>query len=83
MLDACYGILASNISFTCSEKVQAEIDKVVGQSRRPNIDDRPNMPYTDAVIHEVQRMSNVVPLSVPRMTNEDTILGGYLIPKVR
>ncbi|XP_051731704.1 cytochrome P450 2J2-like isoform X4 [Ctenopharyngodon idella] len=63
------------------EKVQAEIDKVVGQSRRPNIDDRPNMPYTDAVIHEVQRMSNVVPLSVPRMTNEDTILGGYLIPK--
>ncbi|XP_067239883.1 cytochrome P450, family 2, subfamily V, polypeptide 1 isoform X2 [Chanodichthys erythropterus] len=63
------------------EKVQAEIDKVVGQSRRPNIDDRHNMPYTDAVIHEVQRMSNVVPLSVPRMTNEDTILGGYLIPK--
>uniref|UniRef100_A0A9J7XJX4 Uncharacterized protein n=1 Tax=Cyprinus carpio carpio TaxID=630221 RepID=A0A9J7XJX4_CYPCA len=63
------------------EKVQEEIDKVVGRSRRPNIDDRPSMPYTDAVIHEVQRMGNVVPLSVPRMTNEDTILESYYIPK--
>lgn len=63
------------------EKVQAEIDKVVGRSRRPRIDDRANMPYTDAVIHEVQRKGNVVPLSVPRMTNENTVLGGYFIPK--
>ncbi|XP_016404253.1 cytochrome P450, family 2, subfamily V, polypeptide 1 isoform X2 [Sinocyclocheilus rhinocerous] len=63
------------------EKVQQEIDKVVGRSRRPNIDDRPSMPYTDAVIHEVQRMGNVVPLSVPRVTNEDSILEGYHIPK--
>lgn len=83
MFDACYGNLASNVIFIRSEKVQAEIDQVVGQSRRPNSDDRPSMPYTDAVIHEIQRMSNVVPLSVPRMTNEDTILGGYFIPKVR
>lgn len=63
------------------EKVQAEIDKVVGRYRRPSMDDRPCMPYTDAVIHEIQRMGNVVPLSVPRMTNEDTILEGYFIPK--
>ncbi|XP_050994273.1 cytochrome P450 2J2 [Labeo rohita] len=63
------------------EKVQEEIDRVVGRSRRPNMDDRSSMPYTDAVIHEVQRMGNVVPLSVPRMTNEDTILEGYFIPK--
>ncbi|KAK2884277.1 hypothetical protein Q8A67_017914 [Cirrhinus molitorella] len=63
------------------EKVQEEIDKVVGLSCRPNMDDRSSMPYTDAVIHEVQRMGNVVPLSVPRMTNEDTILEGYFIPK--
>ncbi|XP_016094679.1 cytochrome P450, family 2, subfamily V, polypeptide 1 isoform X2 [Sinocyclocheilus grahami] len=63
------------------EKVQQEIGKVAGRSRRPNIDDRPSMPYTDAVIHEVQRMGNVVPLSVPRVTNEDSILEGYYIPK--
>ncbi|XP_043076355.1 cytochrome P450 2J2 isoform X1 [Puntigrus tetrazona] len=63
------------------EKVQEEIDKVVGRSRQPIMNDRSSMPYTDAVIHEVQRMGNVVPLSVPRMTNEDTILEGYFIPK--
>ncbi|KAA0708662.1 Cytochrome P450 2J2 [Triplophysa tibetana] len=63
------------------EKVQIEVDTVIGQSRPPNIDDRANMPYTNAVIHEVQRMGNVVPLSVPRMTTENTLLGGYFIPK--
>ncbi|KAK6484510.1 cytochrome P450 2J2-like isoform X1 [Huso huso] len=63
------------------EKVQAEIDSVIGQARQPSMEDKPNMPYTDAVIHEVQRMGNVAPLSLPHMTTEDTTLGGYFIPK--
>ncbi|KAJ7992922.1 hypothetical protein DPEC_G00267100 [Dallia pectoralis] len=63
------------------EKVQAEIDRVIGQSRQANMSDRPNMPYTDAVIHEIQRMGNIVPLNGPRMADRDTTLGGYFIPK--
>ncbi|KAI1892062.1 hypothetical protein AGOR_G00150110 [Albula goreensis] len=63
------------------EKVQAEIDRVVGQSRQPTMADRANMPYTDAVIHEVQRIGNIVPLNVLRSTSEDTTLGGYFLPK--
>ncbi|MGH0152509.1 UNVERIFIED_CONTAM: hypothetical protein FKN15_022322 [Acipenser sinensis] len=63
------------------EKVQAEIDRVIGQARQPSMEDKPNMPYTDAVIHEVQRMGNIVPLNVPRMSTEDTMLGGYFLPK--
>ncbi|CAI5639971.1 unnamed protein product [Oreochromis niloticus] len=63
------------------EKVQAEIDRVVGQSRLPTLADRPNLPYTDAVIHETQRVGNIVPLGFPKMASKDSTLGGYFIPK--
>ncbi|XP_053177697.1 cytochrome P450 2J4-like [Scomber japonicus] len=63
------------------EKVQAEIDSVIGQIRQPTMADRPNLPYTDAVIHEIQRMGNIVPLNGLRRAAKDTTLGGYFIPK--
>ncbi|XP_013766107.1 cytochrome P450 2J2-like [Pundamilia nyererei] len=62
-------------------KVQEEIDRVIGQTRQPTMADKPNLPYTDAVIHEIQRMGNIVPLNGLRMAAKDTILGGYFIPK--
>lgn len=45
--------------------------------------DRPNLPYSDAVLHEIERMGNIVPLNGLRMAAKDTMLGGYLIPRVR
>ncbi len=66
----------------CAERVQAEIDSVVGSSRQPSLTDRENMPYTNAVIHETQRMANIVPLNVARMAGKDTTLDKYTIPKV-
>ncbi|XP_064372336.1 cytochrome P450 2J2-like [Dromaius novaehollandiae] len=62
-------------------RVQAEIDVVVGQSRQPALEDRASMPYTNAVIHEVQRISNIIPFNVPRMASRDVMLGGFLLPK--
>ncbi|XP_034978025.1 cytochrome P450 2J2 isoform X1 [Zootoca vivipara] len=62
-------------------RVQAEIDSVIGQSRQPAMDDRDSMPYTNAVVHEVQRISNIIPLNVPRMTTKDTTLAGFHVPK--
>lgn len=63
------------------ERVQAEIESVVGSSRLPSVTDRENMPYTDAVIHEIQRMGNIIPLNVVHMANKDTMLDKYTIPK--
>ncbi|XP_030642678.1 cytochrome P450 2J6 [Chanos chanos] len=63
------------------EKVQAEIDRVIGQSRQPSMADRANLPYTDAVLHEIQRIGNIVPLSLARMTTKDVRIGEHVIPK--
>uniref|UniRef100_A0A3B4A9N8 Cytochrome P450, family 2, subfamily N, polypeptide 13 n=1 Tax=Periophthalmus magnuspinnatus TaxID=409849 RepID=A0A3B4A9N8_9GOBI len=63
------------------EKVQEEIDRVIEQNRLPTMADRANLPYTDAVVHEIQRIGNIVPLNGMRMASKDTTLGGYFIPK--
>ncbi|XP_006879801.1 PREDICTED: cytochrome P450 2J2-like [Elephantulus edwardii] len=63
------------------EKVQAEIDRVIGQSQLPSTANRDHMPYTNAVIHEVQRMGNIIPLNVPREVTFDTTVAGYCLPK--
>lgn len=65
-----------------SGKVQAEIDKVIGRERSPTMEDQASMPYTNAVIHEVQRYGDVVPIGIPHMTYRDTELQGFFIPKV-
>ncbi|KAM8746477.1 cytochrome P450 2J4-like [Acanthopagrus schlegelii] len=63
------------------ERVQAEIDTVIGSSRQPSMSDRDDMPYTNAVIHEIQRMGNILPLGLARMAGKDTTVDKYTIPK--
>jgi cytochrome P450 family 2 subfamily J len=40
------------------------------------------MPYTNAVIHEVLRMGNILPMNVPREVTADSTLAGFHLPKV-
>ncbi|XP_073530062.1 cytochrome P450 2K1-like isoform X1 [Phyllobates terribilis] len=62
------------------KKVQNEIDKVIG-SNEPQVIHRKDMPYTDAVIHEIQRFGNIVPSSISHATTQDVNFRGYLLPK--
>ncbi|XP_075409744.1 cytochrome P450 2D15-like [Tenrec ecaudatus] len=62
-------------------RVQQEIDEVLGQEKRPELGDQARMPYTTAVVHEVQRFGDIIPLNVPHMTTRDTEIQGFIIPK--
>lgn len=53
-----------------AEKVQAEMDEVVGKERTPSMKDRGSLPFTEATIMEVERMTVAVPLGIPHMASE-------------
>lgn len=65
-----------------SDRVQEELSRVVG-NRQVQIEDRKNLPYVEAVIHETQRLANIVPMSLPHKTSQDTALQGHFIQKVQ
>ncbi|GMT02451.1 hypothetical protein PENTCL1PPCAC_24625, partial [Pristionchus entomophagus] len=54
-----------------------EIRNVVGTDRLPSLSDQPQMLYTRAFIHEIQRFANILAKNVPRTTTRDTEVGGH------
>ncbi|KAM3930483.1 cytochrome P450 2C5-like [Leptodactylus fuscus] len=62
------------------EKVQKEIDQVIGL-RQPQVEHCKQMPYTDAVIHEIQRFGNIIPAIAPHATTQDVMFRGFFLPK--
>ena len=52
------------------EKVQAEMDKVVGRARLPSMKDKGSLPFTEATIMEVERLTVAVPLGIPHMASK-------------
>ncbi|KAM3922872.1 cytochrome P450 2A13-like [Leptodactylus fuscus] len=63
------------------EKVQKEIDTVIGSIRMPGISDRTQMPYTNAVVYEIMRYVDLVPMALAHSVSEDTFFRGFMIPK--
>ncbi|XP_078525379.1 cytochrome P450 2C8-like [Lissotriton helveticus] len=63
------------------ERCHKEIEAVFGDSELLNYEDKAKMPYTQAVLHEIQRFSNVVPLGVYHAPWKEVSISGYIIPK--
>lgn len=76
-----WSILFLILNVECQDKIQDEIDRVIGRDRAPQLEDLAQMPYTEATIYEVLRRSNVVTLGNAHATLADASIGGYLIPK--
>ena len=60
--------------------IQSQLDEVIG-SRKPSLDDRPNLPLIQATILEALRVGNVLPLAVSHVALTDTTLCGYRVPR--
>ncbi|XP_028665549.2 cytochrome P450 2D3 [Erpetoichthys calabaricus] len=76
-----FAILYLMIHPDIQAKCHQEIDTVLGQNKDFNFEDRLNMPYMQATIHEIQRFADVVPLGVFHATTKETHLYGYKLPK--
>ncbi|KAG2037427.1 cytochrome P450 [Suillus americanus] len=74
-------LLAMVLNPEVQAKAQAEIDRVVGKDRLPNFDDRPALPYLEAVLRETLRWYPVVPFGIPHATTTSDVYNGYFIPK--
>ena len=62
-------------------KMREELDSVTGRARCPRWADKPDTPYIEAAIYELQRCANIVPMSVIHTALEDVTVGEYFIPK--
>ncbi|KAG8552878.1 hypothetical protein GDO81_003121, partial [Engystomops pustulosus] len=76
-----YGLLMLIKYPEIQDKVHQEIDQVIGREREPRADDRSHMPYTNALLHEIQRYSDVFPMGLIRATTRDVTFHGYFLPK--
>ncbi|CAK1553950.1 unnamed protein product [Leptosia nina] len=75
----CFSYLVRNQE--AQQKAQEEIDRVVGRDRLPTLEDKANMPYNEAIVHESVRHFMGRTFGVPHRAMKDTSLAGYNIPK--
>ncbi|XP_008108975.2 cytochrome P450 2D14 [Anolis carolinensis] len=76
-----WGLLCMILHPDIQKKVQDEIDAVIGRTKSPTMEDQPNMPYTTAVIYEIQRWADIAPYTIPYVAQKDTEIGKFIIPK--
>merc|ERR1719346_978181 len=62
------------------DKVRQELKSSLG-FRKAKMVDKNDTPYTEAVLHEIQRKGNIAPFGVLHRTTQDIKIGDFDIPK--
>lgn len=76
-----WGLVHLIRSHECQAKLQHEIDSVIGADRSPAPEDRQSMPYTEAAITELLRISRGTFVSLPYLTLKPVTVRGHVIPQ--
>ncbi|KAH7099929.1 cytochrome P450 [Auriculariales sp. MPI-PUGE-AT-0066] len=74
-------ILAMSLFSDVQRHAQTEIDALTDGTRLPSMDDRPSLPYLDALFKEVLRWNAVTNLGVPHISLEEDVYKGFRFPK--
>ncbi|XP_032398643.1 cytochrome P450 2K1 [Etheostoma spectabile] len=75
-----WGLLFMAKNPKIQDQVREELSREIG-SRNIQIEDRKNLPFTEAVIHETQRLASILPIAVPHKTSQDITFQGHFIKK--
>lgn len=62
-------------------KAREELDGVVGKDRLVQESDMPKLNYVKACLKESFRLHPLAPFNIPHVPSQDTVVGGYFIPK--
>ncbi|KAL5514757.1 hypothetical protein ACEPAG_2073 [Sanghuangporus baumii] len=60
---------------------QVELDNVIGLDTLPTMNDRPKLPYINAICKELLRYQPTAPLAIAHYTTEDDYYNGFYIPE--
>ncbi|KAI0279677.1 cytochrome P450 [Russula brevipes] len=63
------------------KRAQAELDSVISRDRLPIFEDKPRLPFIEAVCKELTRWQMVTPMGVPHASTKDDVYRGFFIPK--
>ena len=71
-------LLANNPEI--QSRLRQEIESVVPAERYPSLDDMAKLPYVEAAILELMRLTTLLPYSILHSAIADTEVGGFFVP---